>query len=154
MKIDSGASGTYLRKEDEHCLLNLQPTVGPTVTLPDHTKIHSNTSGDLPLPILSSAGAKAHVFPQLRSASLLSVGQLCNDNCEVKFTKDYVKVFKNNEIIISGLRNQKDGLWDVPIPQPSSPTKVANVIIKKDTTNSELIPYFQGCCFSPSKSTF
>ena len=53
MKIDSGASGTYLRKEDEHCLLNLQPTVGPTVTLPDHTKIHSNTSGDLPLPTLS-----------------------------------------------------------------------------------------------------
>ena len=39
-------------------------------------------------------------------------------------------------------------------PQPSSPTKVANVIIKKDTTNSELIPYLQGCCFSPSKSTF
>ena len=29
-----------------------------------------------------------------------------------------------------------------------------NVIIKKDTTTKELIQYFQGCCFSPTKSTF
>ena len=76
MKIDSGASGTYICKEDAHCLHNLQPMKGPTVILPDHTKIHSNSPGVLPIHTLSSTGAKAHVFNELRSASLLSVGQL------------------------------------------------------------------------------
>ena len=76
MDFDSGASGTYIRKEGAHCLHNLHPTKGPTVILPDHTKIHSNSTGVLPIHTLSPTGAKAHVFNELRSASLLSVGQL------------------------------------------------------------------------------
>ena len=74
MKIDSGASGTYIREKDEHCLDNLKKSTDLQVTLPDNSISNASTIGALPIPALSTKGAKAHVFPKLHSASLLSVG--------------------------------------------------------------------------------
>ena len=86
-------------------------------------------------------------------------------------------VFKNNQIVFTGYRNKRDGLWDVPLPQqqqymlhmthnlpkekefdidyPMSPLfENLNVIIRKDKTKNELIRYLHACCFSPQVSTF
>ena len=79
---------------------------------------------------------------------------------------------KDNKVILNGYRNFHDGLWDVPIPQPSSllstPLEVkhmvsklfspqrqkANIIIRKDKTKMELAQWLHASCGSPNESTF
>ena len=112
-KPDSGASDMYWREEDKSILSNLTPNNGPTVNLPDGTSIQSNEMGHLPIPSLSPTASQCHVLPDLRSASLISVGKLCNDDCVVTFDKHRVYVTKNNKIILQGHRNRRDNLWDM-----------------------------------------
>ena len=68
-------------------LQNIQQVSGPSVYLPDMQKITADRAGFLPIPHLSSTARSAHVFPNLQSASLLSLGQLCDDNCIVLLNK-------------------------------------------------------------------
>ena len=154
--MDSGASGNYVRDQDKHALLNIHHNKGPNVLLPDMSSIYSSERGYLPIPELSERSQTAEIFPDLKSASLLSVGKLCDDNCVVQFDKEKMHVYKNHNKIIEGTRNRKDGLWDVkisPSPQPFHEAKL-NVIIKKDQSTSNIIQYYQACCFHPRKSTF
>ena len=163
IKPDSGASGTYVREQDATVLSSIVPSTSHQVMLPDGNNIQSTKKGLLPIPGLSDVAATAHVFKDLHSASLLSVGQLCDDDCLVLFDKEFMRVFKHNKEILRGHRNFRDRLWDVNINPASAqhhtsanqlPINTANVIIRKETTIRELIQYFQGCCFSPTKSTF
>ena len=94
-----------------------------------------------------------HVFNDLRSASLISLGQLCDNNCDVLLQKKFLHVFKNNKKILHGVRNFTDGLWDIYLKQQSTIPKL-NVIIQKATTKKDLIHFFHGTCFSPTKATF
>ena len=153
---------------DKAILLNIIHQLGPTVYLPNNDNITSTAHGHLPLPELSSASTKTHILPDLQNSSLLSLGQLCDDNCIIHLTKQYLHVFKNNKLILTGFRNKNDGLWDVPLPQspalssslsnpsPSSPppTQSLNVIVKKSTTNRDLAQYLHACAFSPCLRTF
>ena len=76
----------------------------------------SSTKGHLPLSSLLTKQAKeALLIPELRSSSLISLGQLCDDNCTVELTKHYLRVYKNGKIILRGIRNYNDGLWDIPV---------------------------------------
>ena len=153
MKADSGATGNYVKPSDSHVLKNITTTPGPKVMLPYSSIIQSNQSGTLPIPGLSEIATRAHIYNDLHSLSLLSVGRLCNDDCLVLFDKQHMKVFQNNKEILRGDRNHQDGLWDVNLSTLQQQHKM-NVIIKQDATIGELIHYFQGCCFSPTKSTF
>ena len=56
------------------------------------------------------------VLPSLKSSSLISLGQLCDDDCSVLLDKKKLYVKKNNSMVLEGNRNMKDGLWDIPIP--------------------------------------
>ena len=64
---------------------------------------------------LSNIATEASILPGLNSASLLSIGQLCDDNYNVTFYKHKMEVYKNDEKVLIGVRNKEDGLWDVPI---------------------------------------
>ena len=167
MKIDSGASGTYVRYQDKHLLPNSKPiSNGPSVVLPDSTSISPTDSGHLNIPGLSKTATKSYLFPDLHSASLLSVGQLCDDGCDVTFRKTDVTAHKNGTVVLQGYRNYNDKLWDIPfnkqgqhILPPSLPPpttfhqQFANVIIPKDLSTAQLIEFYQACLFSPAKST-
>ena len=150
-KADSGASRHFVRKEDEHILKNLINCSGPSVTLPDMTTISSTKSGNLSIAGLSSKATTAHVLPHLKSASLLSMGQLCDDDCNVILNKEKMTVIKNNRVVMQGKRNKQDGLWDVPF---SNSKLHLNVMIKKSTLKRDLIKFYHGACFSPTKKTF
>ena len=83
-----------------------------------------------------------------------------------------LSAFKDNKLILHGKRNQQDGLWDVPIPQPpnlsnddgwtlvkpkrnKSPIQQkANIIIRKDKPKLELAQWLHASCGSPNQSTF
>ena len=165
-KIDSGASGTYIRKQDENITINQSPiSNGPRVILPDNSAIQPTTKGHLNLPGLSNKGTNAFIFPDLKSASLISVGQLCDDGCTVTFTAEDVTATKNKQVVLHGDRNLEDKLWDIKFDQFGNHIRASthqhnesdlhclNVIIPKDLSISKLIQFYQGCLFSPAKST-
>ena len=157
VKPDTGASSHYFKATDSAALRNVKPALqGPAVTLPDLSTIQASANGQLNLhPSLSKQATTAHVFDGLTNASLLSVGQLCDDNCTAIFDKAAMKIVKNGMTIIQGERNNVDGLWDIALPlTPLAPVAVANAIIKKSTSHADLADYLYACCGSPPLRTF
>ena len=59
------------------------------------------------------------ILDNLKSSSLISLGQLCDDKCTVVLTDKKLAVIKNKEIILRGTRNRIDDLWDIPIEKTS-----------------------------------
>ena len=97
-KGDSGASGHYLRKNDAKAGTHHTTTNGPSVELPHGSTMQSNEKCLLLLPTcLSTQARTAHIFDNLKSASLISLGQLCDDDCEIWLHKHGLQVFKNNK---------------------------------------------------------
>ena len=89
------------------------------------------------------------------------MGQLWDDDCVSVFTKYYVKILKHNQLIITGLRDWINGLWNIPLgscpPTQQSPTRSypnqANGILRQYITKRKLDQYFHAAAFSPVKST-
>lgn len=147
--------------KDKNILSNIIEQAGPTVFLPNNDHISSNAAGHLPIPSLSKESTKAHLLPGLQNSSLLSLGQICDDDCIIHLTKSNLYIFKDQKLLLTGYRNHRDGLWDVPLPQqplssslPNSKTHSANVIIKKSTSKRDLAQYLHACVFSPCVRTF
>ena len=124
-KGDSAASKNYWREEDVHCLSNLQNFSGPPVTLPDGDKIKPSQKGTINLSNnLSLQAQEATVLKNLTSSSLISLGQICDDNCTIILNKKNLVAIKSKninttyrkkDILLQGERNLQDGLWDIPI---------------------------------------
>ena len=154
-KADSGATKHYFRTQDMACLQNIKTTHGPSVYLPNMITITSTHSGLLPYKTLTTQAKNTNILPKLHSASLLSFGHLCNDNCDVHLNKYSINMYKNNEKIVQGRCNYVDGLWDIPIPiQSQQRTQHVSVIIPKNTTKKELVQFYHAAMFLPSKATF
>ena len=115
-KGDSAASDNYWRIEDSHCLSNIRTSASVPIMLPDGDFITGNTKGDVPLhPAISNKARQAKILPNLKSSSLISLGRLCDDDCKVELTKTDLIVTKNNKVVLQGVRNHVDKLWDIPI---------------------------------------
>ena len=123
LKADTGASKHYLRKKDATILTNVGRTDSSiNVHLPNNAVLKSNISGYIPIRQLSASAKQAYVLPTLTNTSLLSIGQLCNDNCIATFTKEKMFIIKQGQLILTGMRNYTDGLWDVHCKQSSQQT--------------------------------
>ena len=72
--------------------------------------IHTIHSSLLPFDQLSVTAKTTHILSKLQSASLLSLEQLCDDDCKINLDKKYLHVYKNNQEVLRGYRNQTDGL--------------------------------------------
>ena len=153
VKADSGASRHYFRPEDSHVLKNLNTQPGPTVQLPDNSTLSSTKCGSLPIPTLSTNAKRTYVLKNLKNASLLSLGQLCDDDCIVQLRKPDMQVFKDGNIILKGIRNSEDGLWDVVWETKPTQTQKANIVVQRQSL-PELIAFYHGCAFSPTKQTW
>ena len=115
-KGDSAASDHYVRSVDKHCLSNIKPTIKTPITIPDGTTISASHTGTLPLdPLISKVARTAKILPSLQSATLLSLGKLCDDGCNVSMDSQKLTLTKNNKIVMQGTRNHHDQLWDIPI---------------------------------------
>ena len=80
---------------------------------------------------ISTSAKSAYIVPGLENASLLSIGKLCDDNCMALFTKENLFVIKNDKLILQGLWNENDGLWDVMFPRLSNGTFIKDEIKTK-----------------------
>ena len=117
---------------------------------------------------VSTTATEKSLFTNLHN-NLISIGQLCDDQCKVNFNSKQMVISKNSKPILLGNRSTDgDGLWNINFATPSSLQPSAhskdihhhssnpslNVIIQKSTTAKDLILYFHAACFSPVKSTF
>ena len=106
----------YFRPQDTKVLSNIKEVNGPIVKQPDNTELTTGGTGTVPLSThLSKTAQSAMILPTLKSASLISMGQLCDDGCKVVLDKSDLAVVKQNNVILQGKRNGNDGLWDIPI---------------------------------------
>ena len=89
---------------------------GSRVKLPNATIINDNQVGYIPLPgILLKAARKARILKDLKSANLISIGQLADDGCKTHIDKKKLVISKQDDIVLTGTRNHRYGLYDIPI---------------------------------------
>ena len=119
-KGDSAASHHYWREKDAHVLSDISDSPGPPVLIPDGTTITSTKKGILPISQqLSQKGSTAMILPGLSSASLISIGQLCDDGCKVFLNEKTLLAVKDDKVVLKGIRNRTDNLWDIPVQKKS-----------------------------------
>ena len=83
-KLDSGASKHYIRPTDIKCLRDIITVPSSLVGLPNKTFSKINQQGVMNLdPTLTPTAKTGHVLNDLKSLTLLSAGQLCDDDCIV-----------------------------------------------------------------------
>ena len=178
LKADSGASKHFIRQEDESECTNIETIVnGPAAKLPNNQYIFPSNSTQLPFSELLSEHAKsALIYPALKNASLLSIGQLCDDDCLAIFHKYFLWILKDQQIVLQGTRNKRDGLWDVPFQQvtpynkshrlPNKSLVISNIIqysqpdeyrcnyiLTLDKSKFEMAQYLYGSLYAPAIST-
>ena len=87
----------------------------------------STHQAHIQLKTLSSQEKYAKIFPNLHS-SLISIGQLCDNECIVTFDKQKFIETKNKDIIIEGYWDPTNGSWQFPLHHPSHNNKQANIL--------------------------
>jgi hypothetical protein len=122
--------------------------------MPNGTTIQSSHTCNLLLTDLSHQARQAHIFPGLVHNSLISVGQLCDNECSVTFTQDHVTVTRNEKDVMYGSRDPKSRLWRVDLKYKMKP-KISQFNHAHDNNNQkDLLNYLHAGCFSPVKSTW
>lgn len=160
MKADTGASRHFIKEKHQEYLSNLtEIDNGPCATLPDNTKIHPTYVGELPITATMTKQAKeALVYPKIENESLLSIGQLCDDNCVAIFTRQNLYILKDGVPILEGKRNYIDRLWDVHLKSKTNENSAKqkeqlNYIVLQNQTKRDLAQFLHACAFSPAVST-
>ena len=118
--------------------------------IPNGVNITAHAHYNLQLKNVSSKASEADILLTFKH-SLLSVGQLCDDDCTAIFSKDKCTIYnKRNELVITGRHNP----YEQSIPQNSTQTiHQANAILP--TTNlQEHIKYLHQCAFSHTPRTW
>ena len=159
---DTGATGHFFEDDDEdddktttstfiHTnipLTNIKPTSrGIEVLLPNKATMKSTHTALLDIPNLPESARTTHIFPQLASGSLLSIGQLCDAGCTALFDKHKLYIFHNGKIIMQGTR-QRNKLWTMDAEQHHSLNSVIDA-----PTIAERIEFHSRSLFSPTLST-
>ena len=116
-KGDSGASAHCFAYSSKNQLINVHHANGPEISLPNQQKIKTTATANIPFRQFSHAATKTYLLKDLQKTNLISLGQLCDDNCFVVLTKKKLYVCKDKQLLLQGYRNQDDGLWDITIDQ-------------------------------------
>jgi hypothetical protein len=118
--LDSGCTSNFLSaavpcsdKQGAHVPLNMN--------MPNGTTIQSSHTCNLLLRNLPHQARQAHILPGLVHNSLISVGQLCDNECRVTFTHDQVTVSINGKVVMYGCRDPKSRLWRVNLKPKMEP---------------------------------
>jgi hypothetical protein len=152
--LDSGATGTFVATSHIPYLSHTTPIAnGPTVLSASGTPMRSQLQGTLPLSTLLSLKAQsAFVLDDLQTGTLISLAQLCDDDCIAIFNKYEVRITKKDKIIITGKR-MSNGLWSIPIQGTTPQIHQANGILRLDKPRQELAAYHHAALGSPAQST-
>jgi len=118
----------------------------------------SNKVAHLNLP-LSKQATETNLFPDINH-NLISIAQLCDDDCEAVFSKGEVTIYKDKEVLLHGKRNQDTKLWHLSTDfQPESigtlpPTTQSCNNVYATTTQKELVKYLHATAGYPVPETW
>ena len=115
--MDIGASDNFgARNTEKYCTEVNDTTTPNSVQVANGEDMEAVLKVQFNLaPELSPEAQSGHTYNNLKSGTLVSVGQLANDDCDTIFSKHAAYVFKNGKIIIKGKRNYTNGLWNIPL---------------------------------------
>jgi acyl-CoA thioesterase len=125
------------------------------VQCPNGETITSDKTTTLAIPNVPERANEARVFNSLKSGNLLSIGQLCDNDCTATFQKEKVIIRnKKQEEILQGPRDDKTGLWTVEIPTKNEEKEnKANGMIRDQKTKQDLAKFHHASLGYPTKST-
>ena len=158
---DTGSFGHYLNPDDAKYLVRIEDDTSVTVSLPNETTMTSSLTGALNIDTIPMEARKAHVFNELTSWSLLSLGVLCDAGCTANFSSDKLTVKIFDKVVLNGYRDHTThGMWMVDLTQENQtanstlPTKeMANVVYPTGTI-AKLVAFYHGCACSTPVSSF
>ena len=100
---DTMATKYYITEDQLPICNEVENTIGPYVKVANGRVMTPTKKAILPLLKEFTRDAKVvYSFNNLKSGTLISIDQLCDDNCTAIFTKYDVKVMKNNKVLIKG----------------------------------------------------
>ena len=91
-KADSGATKRFFSFNSKNSLLNFKQEIGPPIILPNSSKISSTATAHLPQKKFSPSATKTYLLKDLKNTNLLSLSQLCDDDCYVVLTKEIIRM--------------------------------------------------------------
>jgi hypothetical protein len=124
------------------------------MSTPNGTSIQLSHACDLVLTDLPPQARKAYVFPGLVRDSLISVGQLCDNGCDITFNKDTLSIMSNGKFVMTGARDPQSGLWRFNLQNSKTAIQSTCNHAHDKINQKELINYLHAACFSPVKSTW
>ena len=151
--LDSGCTSHYLQHSPDMDDATTTSQKAVNVQLPNGAIMSSNRTTLLNIPQATSKGNTAHVFKDLATGNLLSVGQLCDDGYKIHFTKTNVILSKNGKIAAQGNRNSLNGMWYINLPIPTTKSNIANFVLPYKPIK-KAIQFLHAACFSPCISTW
>ena len=142
---NSGSSTNYMSTQLLHSnvMSNVQrahPSV--PVEMANESIIHSSHQAELFLPSFLAQARITHLFPDLESHSLLSIGQLCDAGCIALLDKSAIYIVhpEQQQLILTGARDQATKLWHIDLPTKEStapaPFTTNNIASSAQTTSS------------------
>jgi hypothetical protein len=134
--VDSGCTGHFLLV-NAPCLKKVKSQTPLTVRLPNGATIESSHTAGLDIPELNAAASKAHVFPGIANHSLLSVGQVCDEDYIFTFKQASVTICDSQKSqILNGPRDLDTGLWRINLKQANNhiPDPIANNVYELRNT--------------------
>ena len=127
---DSGATAHFLMEGAP--ATNVQKATNPiTITLPNGKTIQSTHTCNLDIPWLPNTVTEAHIVPGLSHSSLISTRKFCEAGCKVVFDINECRVYYKQQLVLSGGRDTKTGLWQLPV-NPISKTSLQTTIANYD----------------------
>ena len=158
---DSGSTAHFCTATA--AVINKRPASRPIgIANPNGSIMYSSHEAELDLPSLPLAARRVHIVPSLQSASLLSMGQLCDAGCTVTFDAKSVAVHLDDKCLLAGVRTPATGLWQLSLTTPSlSPSPLSpapaplfhhSYAAVTSATPAELVT-FAATLFSPALST-
>ena len=153
---DTGATGHYICLQDSSLLTHLTPTKhGIIVELPNGSIIQATHTALLDLPSLPLAARTAHIFPDLKNGSLLSIGEMCDHGLTAQYTKHTVNIFNGSHLVLSGTRSPHSRLWLINLDKSQHPTSsplFASPALEL-SNHAQLVAFYHACLCSPAVST-
>jgi hypothetical protein len=130
---------------------------GLDVLLPSGATITSTHQATLDLPSLPLAARTCHLFPDLTSGSLISIGQLCNYGCTANFTATTVTLQHDGQTVLQGSRAPPSGLWIIPTPAARAldPVVPPTMLLSSHQNSvADRVAFYHAAMFSPPISTW
>jgi hypothetical protein len=140
----TGTTGHCLDADAEQRCIDIHKTTsGPCVQVTNGDTIVTTKRATVPQANELSTQAKVgHIFHSAKSGLLISIGQLCNNNCATIFTK-HNKKLSQERTGHHRLQAQQDQCWSLECsPSPKSNSLLATTECK---SSQHLLPFHQWC---------